>query len=73
MAFFYVSRIILLYIYPWWRGLPHSRQAKVSIHCRGGMLPPGYIHKYTFRSVIGRIQSAPTVDNGITGNVNGGV
>ena len=31
-------------------------------HCRGGMLPPECIHKYTFQSVIGQIQSAPTVD-----------
>ncbi len=32
------------------------------IHCRGGLNPPEYIPKYTLRSVIGQIQSAPTVD-----------
>ena len=34
----------------------------VPTRCRGGMLPPECIHKYTIRSVSGRIQSAPTVD-----------
>ena len=47
-------------------GRSHSCQAKAVnrgiIHRRGGMLPPECIHKYTFRSVIGRIQCAPTVD-----------
>ena len=36
-----------------------------TIHRRGGMLPPECIHKYTFRSVIGQIQSAPTVDGNV--------
>ena len=36
-----------------------------TIHRRGGMLPPECIHKYTFRSVIGRIQCAPTVDGSV--------
>ena len=48
----------------------YSRQTKptngVSTHCRGGMLPPEYIHKYAFRSVVGRIQCAPTVDENVT-------
>ena len=49
--------------------VPHNRQTKpangVSTHCRGGMLPPECIHKYTFRRVIGRIQCAPTVDGNV--------
>ena len=36
-----------------------------TIHRRGGMLPPECIHKYTLRSVIGQIQSAPTVDGNV--------
>ena len=39
-----------------------------TIHRRGGMLPPECIHKYTLRSVIGQIQSAPTVDGNVIQN-----
>ena len=40
----------------------------VNLHRRGGLNPPECIHKYTLRSVIGQIQSAPTVDDSVIHN-----
>ena len=50
--------------------MPHCRMVLnqsllETIHRRGGMLPPECIHKYSLRSVIGQIQSAPTVDGNV--------